>query len=121
MGITLGYLVFSRLELTWAGAGLAVAWIMAGRGLRGVSHLRRHPQEILLLPLVTLVVIFIALPIKLYAFVTMNKQGWLTRTADLIGGEGQTADTLTPAQRAPRSAVTVPSQLQPELAAEVSR
>ena len=40
--------------------------------------------------------IFIALPIKVYAFVTMNKQGWLTRHADRIGGDGQTARTLTP-------------------------
>jgi hyaluronan synthase len=25
----------------------------------------------------------------------MNKQGWLTRTADSIGGEGQSSATLT--------------------------
>jgi hyaluronan synthase len=36
----------------------------------------------------------IALPIKLFAFVTMNKQGWLTRSADSMGGEGQSAGTL---------------------------
>jgi N-acetylglucosaminyltransferase len=34
------------------------------------------------------------LPIKVYALVTMNKQGWLTRGADRIGGDGQTASTL---------------------------
>ncbi|MCW2851985.1 MAG: glycosyltransferase [Nocardioides sp.] len=95
MGITLGYLVFSRLELTTASAVLAAVWLLGGRGIRGFSHLRRHPRDILLLPLMTLVVIFVALPIKLYAFLTMNKQGWLTRSADAIGGEGQTAATLT--------------------------
>jgi N-acetylglucosaminyltransferase len=42
-----------------------------------------------------LVVIMISLPIKLFAFITMNKQGWLTRTSDQIGGEGQSASTLT--------------------------
>jgi hypothetical protein len=26
----------------------------------------------------------------------MNKQGWLTRTADSVGGEAQTAATLVP-------------------------
>jgi N-acetylglucosaminyltransferase len=41
-----------------------------------------------------LVVIFISLPIKTYAFFTMNKQGWLTRHADTIGGDGQGAGTL---------------------------
>jgi hyaluronan synthase len=94
MGITLGYLVFSRLELNWTSAALAAVWLMAGRGIRGVSHLRRHPRDIFLLPLLTLVVILIALPIKLYAFVTMNKQGWLTRTADTVGGQGQDAASL---------------------------
>lgn len=94
MGITLGYLVFSRLELTQTSIALAAIWLMAGRGIRGFSHLRRHPSDVLLLPLFTLVVIFVALPIKLYAFATMNKQGWLTRTADSVGGEGQTRATL---------------------------
>jgi N-acetylglucosaminyltransferase len=95
MGMALAYLIFSRLELTLHSLGLALIWLLLGRGVRGYSHLRRHPQEILLLPVTALVVIFIALPIKLYAFVTMNKQGWLTRTADSVGGEGQGSATLT--------------------------
>ena len=28
-------------------------WLVIGRGIRGFSHLRRHPSEILLLPLMT--------------------------------------------------------------------
>ncbi len=95
MGLTIAYIAFSRLEFTWIGVGAVVLWLLATRGLRGFSHLRRHPQEILILPLVVLTVIFIALPIKLYAFFTMNKQGWLTRHADRVGGDGQTATTLT--------------------------
>ncbi|WP_066363642.1 glycosyltransferase family 2 protein [Herbidospora mongoliensis] len=94
MGVTLGYLFFSRLELTPWGIGTCLGWLLIGRGIRGWSHLKRHPQEILLLPLTTLVIIGIALPIKLYAFITMNKQGWLTRKADQAGSEGQTAATL---------------------------
>jgi len=94
MGLTMGYLLFSRLELTTTGIIAACAWLLIGRGIRGASHLRRHPQEILLLPVVALTVILIALPIKVYAFVTMNKQGWLTRHADRVGGDGQTSRTL---------------------------
>jgi hyaluronan synthase len=71
-----------------------VGWLLLGRGIRGYSHLRQHPGEILLLPLVALVVVFIALPVKLYALFTMNKQGWLTRHADLIGGEGQSSASV---------------------------
>jgi N-acetylglucosaminyltransferase len=106
MGITLGYLFFARIDGTVASILLAVAWLLFGRGVRGYSHLKRHPKDLVLLPLLALVVIFIALPIKLYAFVTMNKQGWLTRHADQIGGEGQTAKTL--AQPAP-AAMNVPT------------
>jgi cellulose synthase/poly-beta-1,6-N-acetylglucosamine synthase-like glycosyltransferase len=94
MGITLGYMVFSRLELTWVSFALALAWLVVGRGIRGISHLVRHPGEIVLLPLVTFVVICIALPIKLYAFLTMNRQGWLTRSSATVGGEGQDERSL---------------------------
>jgi hyaluronan synthase len=36
------------------------------------------------------------MPIKTYALLSMNKQGWLTRRADLTGGEGQDEASLTP-------------------------
>ncbi|GGZ60857.1 hypothetical protein GCM10010387_63170 [Streptomyces inusitatus] len=94
MGMALGYLLFSRLELNGRGVVLVVIWLVVGRGIRGYSHLRRHPQDILILPLLALVVIMISLPIKLYAFLTMNKQGWLTRTSTSIGGEGQDSASL---------------------------
>ena len=100
MGLTLWYLVASRLELTTLGIAAAVGWLLLGRGIRGFSHLRRHPQEVFLLPLLAAVVIMVALPIKLYAFVTMNKQGWLTRHADQVGGDGQTARSLDPVDEA---------------------
>ena len=123
MGITLGYLVFGRVDLTWPSVGVAVSWMLAGRGIRGFSHLRRHPREILLLPLVAVTVILIALPIKLYAFLTMNRQGWLTRSESTVGGEAQDAASygmilvLTP--DAAGAAIVLPEQatnLEPELA-----
>ncbi|MFC7482618.1 glycosyltransferase family 2 protein [Luedemannella flava] len=110
MGMAIGYLLFSRLELTPRGIFLVLIWLLVGRGIRGYSHLRRHPQEIALLPLLALVVIMISLPIKLFAFITMNKQGWLTRAANRIGGEGQDAASLAagrvPTQRPVAAGVT---------------
>ncbi|MEU5598941.1 glycosyltransferase family 2 protein [Streptomyces sp. NPDC020298] len=94
MGMAVGYLLFSRLELTGRGIALALIWLLVGRGVRGYSHLRRHPQEVLLLPLLALVVVMISLPIKLFAFITMNKQGWLTRNSTTVGGEGQDSASL---------------------------
>lgn len=94
MGLTMFYLVFSRLDLSIIGVLAAVGWVLLGRGIRGISHLRRNPADLLILPLYAIVVIFVALPVKLFAFFTMNKQGWLTRHANQIGGDGQTARTL---------------------------
>ena len=68
-----------------------------GRAVRGWSNLRRHPVDIFFLPVLALTVVLVALPIKTYAFFTMNKQGWLTRSETQVGGEGQTARTLKPA------------------------
>ena len=79
----------------WWGFGLAAAWLFVGRAIRSFSHLRRRPSDLLILPLVTLVIAMVALPLKTYALVTMNKQGWLTRRADLTGGEGQAEASLT--------------------------
>lgn len=100
MALTLGYLIFSRLELTPVGFALAALWLLAGRGIRGWSHLRRHPRDLLILPLYAAVVILVALPIKAYAIATMNKQGWLTRSATSTGGEGQSSATLVDDQAA---------------------
>ena len=96
MGLTIFYLIFNRLELTTWGIAAVVVWLFLGRAIRGFSHLRRRPKDLLILPVLALTVIFIALPIKIYAFFTMNKQGWLTRHADTIGGDGQSSRSLTP-------------------------
>ncbi|GLK17234.1 glycosyltransferase [Herbiconiux flava] len=98
MFIALAY-VFHALSspVPLLGFGVAVLWMLVGRGIRGISHLWRRPQDIVLLPLVTVVTALVALPIKLFALCTMNTQGWLTRSADSVGGEGQSEATLTTA------------------------
>lgn len=80
----------------WQALGLSLAWVLIGRAIRSVSHLRRRPSDLVILPLVAVVIAMVALPIKTYALFTMNKQGWLTRRADLTGGEGQDEASLSP-------------------------
>ena len=100
MAATVFYLATAVVAPDGSGAlAFAVVWFFLGRALRNVAHLRTRPSDLLLLPLVALVITFVALPIKLYAFATMNKQGWLTRSADQIGGEGQDAASLMRGQR----------------------
>jgi N-acetylglucosaminyltransferase len=90
MGYALGSLLLGRLQVTGVGITLAVAWLLLGRGVRSFSHLRRHPGDFWLLPMIVAVTILVSLPIKAYAFVTMNRQGWLTREGQHVGGEVQT-------------------------------
>jgi N-acetylglucosaminyltransferase len=103
MGLALYYLISSRLDYTSRGFLLAALWLLGGRLIRSYSHLRRRPLDLLLLPVYELVVIMVALPIKLYATLTMNKQGWLTRTSESVGGEAQGSQTIMPAIPRPNS------------------
>jgi cellulose synthase/poly-beta-1,6-N-acetylglucosamine synthase-like glycosyltransferase len=94
MGFAMTYLAIWVLHPQQYVAVIAVGWLLAGRALRGISHLMQEPGDIWLLPLVAVMTIIVALPVKTYAFLTMNSQGWLTRRADLIGGEAQSAASL---------------------------
>jgi cellulose synthase/poly-beta-1,6-N-acetylglucosamine synthase-like glycosyltransferase len=96
MGFAVTYLVAWVLHPTPVIAAAAVLWLLGGRALRGISHLRECPGDIWLLPLVAGMTIIIALPVKTYAFLTMNVHGWLTRSADQLnlGGEAQSASSL---------------------------
>ena len=68
---------------------LLVVWLFAGRALRGLSHLKKNPQDLKILPWIVAITITLALPVKGIALLTMNRQGWLTRNAQAVGGEGQ--------------------------------
>jgi cellulose synthase/poly-beta-1,6-N-acetylglucosamine synthase-like glycosyltransferase len=95
MGFAVTYLGFWVVHPQRVVAIAAVGWLLVGRCLRGISHLRQRPSDIWLLPLVAVLTIVVALPIKTYAFFTMNVQGWLTRSADQVGADAQTAASLS--------------------------
>jgi hypothetical protein len=63
----------------WVAAAIVLAWAIVGRAVRGTSHLMENPRDLIVTPVVAAAVVTIALPIKLIAAITMNKQGWLTR------------------------------------------
>jgi len=88
------YFGMLMMQGLWGLALFSVVWLILGRGVRSYSHLRENPSDIWVLPIVTLVVFTIALPIKTWAFISMNKHGWLTRSADSRGGEGQSEASL---------------------------
>jgi hyaluronan synthase len=94
MGVALVYLGKAAFGHSAAAAAAYLAWLSVGRAVRGISHLRRHPADLLLLPLMVLVTILLAVPVKVYAFLTMNQQGWLTRRAGRVGPAGQSRESL---------------------------
>jgi hyaluronan synthase len=81
MGAAIWYGARWVVQDGWLAAAIVLTWAVAGRALRGISHLRERPQDILIAPVVALTVAVIALPVKLWAALTMNEQGWLTRGA----------------------------------------
>jgi hyaluronan synthase len=96
MSIAIIYLVgwFSQPQAYLA--SIAIGFVLLGRALRGISHLSRNPSDIIVLPLVAFLTIFIATFVKAWALISMNKQGWLTRDSSSVGGEGQSASSLRP-------------------------
>jgi cellulose synthase/poly-beta-1,6-N-acetylglucosamine synthase-like glycosyltransferase len=55
-------------------------WI-CGRGIKIIPHLRRHPKDILLLPVYVVINFLLAL-VKLYALVTIREQKWIRGVQD---------------------------------------
>jgi N-acetylglucosaminyltransferase len=95
--LTVG-LVFTGLAIS-RGELLAVsvwsAWIVVGRGIRAFDHLRTHPRNILILPFMTVLIVFVMTALKYHTLFTMNKQAWMTRTDDDEVADGQAASTLS--------------------------
>jgi hyaluronan synthase len=71
-----------------------LAWMVVGRAARGFSHLRLHPRDIALIPLIAPISIMLAIPVKVYAFCTMNVHGWITRRAGYEAPAGQSTASL---------------------------
>lgn len=91
----LAFIFLMVIHSLWLLAAAGIVWLFMGRLIRSISHLYEHPKDIWLLPLLAIVVITVALPIKTWAFFTMNKQGWLTRNKNSKGGEGQSENSLS--------------------------
>jgi hyaluronan synthase len=103
LSLTIGF-TFVALSIT-RGDLLATAawavWVMCGRGIRAIDHLRSNPKNVLLIPVMTGIIIFAMTAIKYYTFWTMNRQGWITRREERAVGEGQSSESLELSVAAP--------------------
>ena len=75
MGFAVSYLFAWVLHPQKLVAVRTVGVLLLGRGIRGISHLRQRPSDIFILPLVAVLTIIIALPIKSYAL--LHERPWL--------------------------------------------
>ena len=55
--------------------------MLASIGVRQAAHVRRHPRDLLRLPLFVLQITFVMVPLRIAAFATMFHQGWTSRRA----------------------------------------
>ena len=95
------------------GIVLVLAWACLARALRGLSHLRERPHDWTLTPVMVVVVLAVALPIKAWAFLTMNRQGWLTRSDE--------ERVLGQAEISAHAAVPAPDRVATDLGEEEAR
>ncbi|TMI22838.1 glycosyltransferase [Candidatus Bathyarchaeota archaeon] len=50
---------------------------IGGRSFKGLSHLRQVPRDVSLAVIMTFLMLFIMVPVKIFSLVTMNRQGWV--------------------------------------------
>jgi hyaluronan synthase len=62
----------------WEVAVIIAAWWLVSRTIKIFPHLREKPFDIFILP-VYVIISFVIAAVKIYSFVTMAKQGWITR------------------------------------------
>lgn len=62
----------------WIPAAIIFCWWIISRTIKMSPHLKRRPQDIIILPAFILYSFFTAI-VKVYAFFTLNTQGWITR------------------------------------------
>jgi hyaluronan synthase len=87
--LAIGALATVYLTLTHPGAdttifGIAfnipLLWLVVsigGRSFKGLSHLRQVPRDVSLAIIMTFLMIFVMVPVKIFSLVTMNRQGWV--------------------------------------------
>ena len=62
----------------WQAAVIIVIWWHVSRGIKMIPHLRKYPLDIFLLPLY-IIFNFAHAYYKIFALLTLNTQGWITR------------------------------------------
>lgn len=80
------FLMLALVRGDWLVAIALVNWWLVSRATKILPHLRRRPQDLLILPVFILLSFVMAL-VKIYALLTIRAQRWLTRDVAVVDGE----------------------------------
>lgn len=72
------YFLIAVYQRNWIAMSILLVWWLISRAVKIFPHIRRKPGDILLLPAYIFFTYVFAL-FKIFAFFTMNHQGWITR------------------------------------------
>lgn len=72
------YFFISIVTGLWPIAVIIAIWWSVSRSIKMFPHLKRRPQDVTLLP-AFIIYSFLTGVVKIYAFFTLNTQGWITR------------------------------------------
>lgn len=72
------YFLVSLYLGLWQGALIIAIWWLVSRAIKIYPHLKENPLDIFILPLYIPVTFLMAI-VKIYAFFTIDKEGWITR------------------------------------------
>ena len=72
------YMGIAIYRQNWIAVTILLFWWLVSRGLKLLPHIRRNPRGVLLIPAYVFFSWVFAI-FKIFAFFTMNHQGWITR------------------------------------------
>ncbi|MFA5986571.1 MAG: glycosyltransferase [Parcubacteria group bacterium] len=72
------FLIIALYKGDWIFVSVLIAWWMVSRSIKILGHLRKHPRDLLIMPIYIIYTYVIAV-IKIYTLITVGEQSWITR------------------------------------------
>ncbi len=80
------FFLFAIVRGDFLAVAILLTWWLVSRGLKNLPHLKRKPEDGLLIPAFVVVSFLMAL-VRIQALATIRTQRWLTRDVAVVGGQ----------------------------------
>lgn len=98
--VSAGFFIGAIITANWLLAVTIFAWWLLSRAIRVGPHLRRRPEDIVMLP-AFIGFTFVMAIVKIYAMFTLHFNKWSTRPVEVIDGAVVYSGTVTATRKAP--------------------